>query len=197
MKKTALFMAAVLLALSLASCGNANNNNTEDSTADTTDAVTTEATTTEELTTEAPADDNTPEAGTFGAIIYDAFRSAYAANNTATAEELAGAIAQDGAIPFMAVAQLMEVGGYLPGFPEATITGNTEVAFFGPMISSIPFVGYVFTLEEGTDANTFVDSLKAGANMSWNVCTTADQMVIDVQGDKVLFVMCPLSTVME
>ena len=33
--------------------------------------------------------------------------------------------------------------------------------------------------------------LKANANLRWNICTTADEMVAGSVGNKVFFVMCP------
>ena len=47
-----------------------------------------------------------------------------------------------------------------------------------------------FTLEDGTDVNAFKQNLKSSANMRWNICTQADEMICISQGNKVLFVMC-------
>ena len=81
--------------------------------------------------------------------------------------------------------------GYLTGFGEYEVTGFNEGAMFSPMIGTIPFVGYVFRLEEGTDADEFIANLKANADLRWNICTEAEEMVAGKKGDKVFFVMCP------
>lgn len=80
--------------------------------------------------------------------------------------------------------------GFLNGF-DNEITGFSEGAMFGPMIGSIPFIGYVFTLEDGQDVSSFISTLKANANLRWNICTEADEMVVGSSGNKVFFVMCP------
>lgn len=76
--------------------------------------------------------------------------------------------------------------GYLNGFDEE-ITGFDEGVMFGPMIGSIPFVGYVF---KTSDTATLESLLKDKANMRWNICTEADEMVSATKGDLVFFMMC-------
>ncbi len=83
--------------------------------------------------------------------------------------------------------------GYLTGFDNTEIKGFKEGAMFAPMIGTIPFVGYVFTLADGTNASDFIATLKSAANLRWNICTTAEEMVAGSSGNKVFFVMCPKS----
>lgn len=80
--------------------------------------------------------------------------------------------------------------GFLNGFTEE-ITGFEEGAMFGPMIGSIPFIGYIFQVPEGDDVDAFMDNLKAKADLRWNVCTQADEMVCEAIGNTVFFVMAP------
>ena len=77
--------------------------------------------------------------------------------------------------------------GYLDGFNEE-IHGFSEGAKFSPMVGSIPFVGYVFKSENPAELEA---TLKEHAQLDWNVCTAADEMVVNVSGDYVLFVMAP------
>ncbi len=81
--------------------------------------------------------------------------------------------------------------GFLTGFQNSEIKGFSEGAMFSPIIGTIPFVGYVFTLESTTDASAFISTLKKSANLNWNICTTADEMVSGSSGNKVFFVMSP------
>ncbi len=83
--------------------------------------------------------------------------------------------------------------GFLTGFDNAEIKGFKEGAMFAPMIGTIPFVGYVFTLEDGVNASDFISTLKSSANLRWNICTTADEMIAGSSGNKVFFVMSPKS----
>ena len=81
--------------------------------------------------------------------------------------------------------------GCLNGFGDAEITGFKEGTTFGPMISTIPFIGYVFELKDDTDVNQFISDLKSKAMLNWNICTSADEMKVGHVDKKVFFVMCP------
>ena len=90
------------------------------------------------------------------------------------------------------MAGAMEVEeGVLSGFDNYEVKGFKSGAVFMPMIGSIPFIGYVFELADGVSASDFVSNLKANANLRWNICVTADEMVTATSGNKVFFVMCP------
>ena len=83
--------------------------------------------------------------------------------------------------------------GYLSGFDNVEIKGFKSGAMFAPMIGSIPFVGYVFELENEADVPNFIKTLEDNANLRWNICVTADEMVSGSVGNKVFFVMAPAS----
>lgn len=108
-----------------------------------------------------------------------------------TGEELANALVSSDVIEFEGAVMPVEPG-FLNGF-DSEITDFSEGWMFGPMIGSIPFVGYVFQLDEGADADAFVENLKAHGDLRWNVCTQADEMVCTNSGNTVFFVMCPIS----
>lgn len=94
-------------------------------------------------------------------------------------------------LPFSGVSIEVEPG-YLSGFTDE-ITGFSKGAMFGPMIGSIPFVGYIFELESSSDADTFVQLLKDKADLRWNICTSADEMLVEAVDGTVFFVMSPAS----
>ena len=83
--------------------------------------------------------------------------------------------------------------GYLTGFDNTEIKGFKSGVMFAPGMGTIPFVGYIFTLDDGADVDAFVSNLKSSANLRWNICTEAEQMVVEKSGNKVFFVMCPKS----
>ena len=107
-------------------------------------------------------------------------------------EELANALISNPAIQFMGGAMPVEEG-LLSGFDNTEIKGFKSGAVFMPMIGSIPFIGYVFELENSADVPAFISTLKSSANLRWNICVTADEMVTGSVGNKVFFVMCPTS----
>ena len=106
------------------------------------------------------------------------------------AESIANQLIANKIIPFMPAVMPVEEG-WLNGFGDAEITGFKEGAMFGPMIGTIPFVGYVFELKDETDVNQFISILKSNADLRWNVCTEADEMAVCSVDKKVFFVMCP------
>ena len=138
---------------------------------------------------EAPAETPapTPEAPkTLGNTLLAAFKS----NSGGSALSVAESLSSNPAIKVPVGAMEIEPG-YLTGFDNTEITGFKEGAVFMPMIGTIPFVGYVFTLENAADAPAFISKLKSSANLRWNICTSADEMVAGSAGNKVFFVMCP------
>lgn len=106
-----------------------------------------------------------------------------------TPEEIANELITNPMIQFAPIVMPVEPG-YLNGFSNE-ISGFESGAIFAPMIGSIPFVGYVFNVEEDVDG--FVQQLKDNADLRWNICTQADEMVCEAEGNTVFFVMAPLS----
>lgn len=124
--------------------------------------------------------------------LWDAFVGALNENPAISMEELANQLLSDPVIEFMPMAMPIEVGAeYFPGFDQYIIADYDAAATFGPMIGSIPFVGYVFDLTDGTDAQGFCDALTANCNPRWNICVSADVTAVGAFGDKVFFLMCP------
>lgn len=101
-------------------------------------------------------------------------------------DEIAQELVSHPSILFNCMALEVEEG-YLAGF-DNEITGFTKGVTFAPMIGSIAFVGYLF---ETDDADALIASLKENANMRWNICVEAEEMVVKKHGNKVFFVMCP------
>ena len=130
------------------------------------------------------------EPKTVGAALLADFKSK--AKDSASALSIAEALISNKVIAFAGGAMPVEEG-FLTGFDNTEIKGFKEGAMFAPMIGTIPFVGYVFTLADGTNAADFISTLKSAANLRWNICTSAEEMVTGSAGNKVFFVMCPES----
>lgn len=120
---------------------------------------------------------------TAGNVLLDAFK----AKASGSALSVAEGLSENKILPFTMVTQEV-VPGYLAGF-DNEIHNFKEGAMFAPMMSSIPFVGYVFTLESSGDVSDFINTLKSSANLRWNVCSEAEEMVYGSSGNKVFFVM--------
>ena len=112
------------------------------------------------------------------------------ANPDISAEELANAIMADPVIAFSPM--VMPTEEVFTGFNNI-IEGYAEAVQFGPMIGTIPFVGYIFVLDDNTDVETFKATLEAEANLRWNICTAAEEMVCENVGNTVFFVMAPIT----
>lgn len=197
-------MLSVCLAANVVACGCGNVSNdavVEDNTAVEEDAdmnqpaAAPEDTPAEMPTPEVDAEGTVEENGevsgdTVGTMLAEEFHALKAENAAITAQEMADAILANPMIQFGGATMEVEPG-LLTGFGNAEITGFESGVMFAPMIGSIPFVGYVFTLEEGADVDTFMQTLTDNADPRWNVCVEADETVVENADNMVFFVMCP------
>lgn len=137
----------------------------------------------------------TPEAettGTVGEVLLATFNETMANNPEASALDIANAIIANPILLFGPDAVEVEPG-FLTGFGNTEVTGFETAVMFGPVISTIPFVGYIFTLAEDADIDAFVTFLKDNANLRWNICTEAEELTVEKSGNTVFFLMSPLS----
>lgn len=111
-------------------------------------------------------------------------------NADKSAQEIADLLLTDPGLGFMGATMPVEEG-LLNGFGNAEIKGFDEGVMFGPAIGTIPFIGYVFTLSEDTNVKDFKQTLQDNADLRWNICTEADELVVEDEGDKVIVIMTP------
>lgn len=128
---------------------------------------------------------------TVGQTLFDAFKNK-AADNNATSKDIAEELLKNDVINFAGASMPVEEG-LLTGFENVQIHGFKEGVMFSPMIGAIPFVGYIFTLDDSADKDAFVKLLKDNANPGWNICTQADETIVETVGNKVFFLMSPKS----
>ncbi|MBE6949550.1 MAG: hypothetical protein E7456_06870 [Ruminococcaceae bacterium] len=195
MKKIISLLLAIVMMFTLVACANDSeetvnppeNTTTEDNSEENTEETvegTTEETPENEGTTDAEATDST-----LGQTLLADFTETLTANPGMTAQEAADHLITNPAILFAPATMPVEEG-YLSGF-TTEITGFEEGVMFAPMIGSIAFVGYVFTLEDGADVDSFMNNLVSTADMRWNICVEAEEMIVDHVDNTVFFVMCP------
>lgn len=141
-------------------------------------------------TESAVEDENAVSGDTVGAMLAEEFHALKAEKPEISAQEMADAILANPMIQFGGATMEVEPG-LLTGFGNAEITGFSNGVMFAPMIGSIPFVGYVFTLEDGVDAAAFMQTLTDNADPRWNICVEADETVVENADNMVFFVMCP------
>ena len=148
---------------------------------------------TENTQTETENNDTTESAdGTIGEILLKDFKDRVTADSSLSAQAIADEIVKNSVLQFGPVTTPVEAG-YLTGFDNAEINGFKEGVMFAPMIGTIPFVGYVFVLEDGADVEAFKTTLSDNANLRWNICTEAEEKVVENVGNTVFFLMCPKS----
>lgn len=105
-------------------------------------------------------------------------------------ETLAQDILANKALGFEGMVTAVEPG-LLPGFGNTEITGFTQAVQFGPVISTIPFVGYLFQTESEAQGTALREALLEAADPRWNICTEADETLATQAGTTVFFLMCP------
>ena len=175
MKKIIAFLMATFMIMSMVACGNTESNTDTDSSSN--DIVSSDASSGE-----------TTDTATVGETLLAAFK----ADSTGTTQEIADRLIANPVIQFMGGATPIEEG-LLSGFDNTEIKGFKEGAMFAPMMSSIAFVGYIFELEDGADVEAFKTTLKNSANLRWNICVEAEELIVENEGNKVFFLMCPKS----
>ncbi len=178
MKRTLTLLLAAIIASSLIACGGADDNGT------TTDVGTE---TGSAAVTEIQVDTSKP-----AGMLYADFADFVKANPAATAEEIAAHMCQNTNLPFGPASQQIVPGNWVMGFDLETMDGFVDCWSFQPMIGAIPFIGYIFEVEEA-NVDSFKETLTANHNMAWNICTMADEMLCESIGNKVFFVMAPAS----
>lgn len=182
-KKNLLSLALVVtMVASLTGC-NSGSSNSATTAPSTTQAATTQAAT--EATTEA-----TTAAQTSDVTIASALVQVYKDNMTADANlmDVMNAIAKDTANPYHP--EVFEISeGYLNGFTEEVKGFNSGVGM-APMIGTIPFIGYIFDVDNPEE---FISSVEKNIDLRWNICTTADEYMIETVGNRVFIIMAPFN----
>jgi predicted small lipoprotein YifL len=142
-----------------------------------------------QVESEQDSNDASTSDGTIGETLSQDFMERIADNADISAEEMANALLENPVCTFAGATMTVEEG-FLNGFTEE-ITGFQDAVMFSPMIGSIPFVGYIFALEEGADVAAFTATLESAADPNWNICTLADETIVEASGNTVFFLMCP------
>lgn len=185
------------ICLSLTACG--SNTNSTESTTESTQTTATDTTTEETVsTTESietsttetsleTTEENTAASGSVAEAARDTFFAIMESDNGLSTEEIANLMLEKSNYPFASATMVVEPG-FLSGF-QAEIDGFDEGCMFSPVIATIPFVGYIFKVENDQDA--FKTTLEENADLRWNICTEADEMLIESKDQYVLFLMCP------
>ena len=132
------------------------------------------------------------EEGTFGYSFWVSFEDIMIEGINTTAAEIANALCMAEIAPF-GLASMEVAPGLLSGFDNYEVTGFSSGAVFMPFIGSIPFIGYIFEAEEGTDMVNFVNDLTVNCNPAWNVCVEADEVLVGYYNNIVFFLMSPAS----
>ncbi len=187
MKKIIALLLTLVLAFSVVACTKTTDNN-KNNTPDTNDvAVDTEEIVSDE--NDAPA----AEGASVAQTLVSEFKT-LAADTSLDAQAIADALLGSAVLSNVGMMGTMPIEDvYLSGFDNYEVKGFDECVMFSPMIGTIPFVGYVFTVADGVDAAAFASDLEANANLRWNICVAADEVATAVEGSKVMFVMAPMS----
>ncbi len=200
MKKSLIFVLVAILVASIAlvACTNTSTDETTTAADETTTAATEETTVGEgEETTAGEGEETTAgegsTEGTVATTLVAAFKDIVANGKDLTALSIGEELTKNEALSAVSMVAVEAEAGLLSGFGNTEIKDFKSAAMVAPMIGSIALVSYVFELEEGADAEAFVKTLTDNANLSWNVCVTADEMATATEGNFVFFIMAPAS----
>ena len=206
-RKTLVLILATSLVLSLTACGGkkteveapvkeeVTTETVEEITEETTEAVeSTEIESTESIEESTETVESTEgtevsdtQTDTVASKLYELFETEIATTDDINA--VANKIIENDCFKEVSMTTMEVEPGFLNGF-EAEITGFNNGVMFAPMIGTIPFVGYIF---ETDNTELLIDELETNASLNWNICTTADEMLVETHGNYVFFVMSPYS----
>lgn len=177
MKKILAVLLALMLAASFAACSKTNNETPSEAPSE---------------PTETTGDENTDSQSPAQALLAE-FKQLVA--DEKDAEAIAAKLAESDVFVSneIATGSLAVEEGLLNGF-SGEIKGFTKGAMFSPLIGTMPVIGYVFETE---DADALVAALKENADLRWNICTQADEMVCENVDGLVFFMMAPASFELE
>lgn len=205
-RKTVVLMLVTSLVLSLTACGGkktevespVKEEVTTETVEETTEAVesteieSTESTESSEENTEVvesteETEVNDTPTDTVASKLYELFETEIA--TTDDINEVANKLIEAEYFKEVSMTTMEVEPGWLNGFENEIKTFNNGV-MFTPMIGTIPFVGYIF---ETDNTELLIDELETNALLNWNICTTADEMLVKAHGNYVFFVMSPYS----
>lgn len=200
-KKTLVLMLATSLVLSLTACGGKKTEveapvkeevttETVEETTEVVESTEIESTESSEESTEAvesteETEVNDTPTDTVASKLYELFETEIA--TTDDINEVANKLIEAEYFKEVSMTTMEVEPGFLNGF-EAEITGFNNGVMFAPMIGTIPFVGYIF---ETDNTELLIDELETNASLNWNICTTADEMLVKAHDNYVFFVMSP------
>lgn len=176
---------AAMGTVSLAGCGTSTTPTTETATEVVTEAEGNDGAS--DNTSDSTADDTVVNSDTVAYKLLAEFKAG--AENATDVDTFADQLSKSDVFTDIGMGTMAVEEGLLNGFDEE-INGFTKGVMFAPMIGSMPFVAYVF---ETDDPDTLMDNLKNHYQLNWNICTTADEMVVEKAGNYVFFVMAPYS----
>lgn len=202
-RKVIVLMLATSLVLSLTACGGKKTEVevpvTEELVTETTEEATEVVDSTEINSTESNEENtevveateetevNDAPTDTVASKLYELFETEI--ETTDDINEVANKIIKDECFKEVSMTTMEVEPGYLNGFENEIKTFNNGVVFT-PMIGTIPFVGYIF---ETDNTELLIDEIEANASLNWNICTTADEMLVKAHNNYVFFVMSPYS----
>ena len=181
MKKIALLLVMSLI-LSTVACGKKEVSQSKD------DSTKTESKIEDKTeTNKADSSSETNSDGSVAQVLASDFKNKV--KDEKNPQKLADELLKNEVIKFNGATMTVEQGP-LNGF-SANIKGFKEGVMFSPVIGTIPFVGYIFTVADGEDVDKFVENLEKNADQRWNICTAADETVVEAVENTVFFVMSP------
>ena len=119
------------------------------------------------------------------------FVNVFLNNSDKSLHEIADAIISDSGLGGHTCTVTDVSEGVLKGFGNAEIAGFKKAVLVSTRSVKLPFLAYVFELEDGTDAENFKQTLKDNVDLKYNGITSADEIIVQDKGDKVVVIITP------
>lgn len=117
-------------------------------------------------------------------------------NTEYTAEELMNKVTEQVEIPFMAMANPVQVSSedsvYFLGLTDSKALVEEDAVVFEPMMMSQAFSAAIVKLKDVKDAETVKNEILNGVDMRKWICVEAEKLIVVDNGQYVLMVMGPV-----
>ena len=126
---------------------------------------------------------------TIGAVLAEDFDNIMLMDGEISVNEAMEAIRINPEIVFMTEISAINEGMLL-GFGDNSISGFTEGVMLKPTIPTIPFVAYIFSVDDSQNVEEFARNLSVCVELKWNEVEEADDITVSIAGQ---YVFCVIS----
>ncbi len=127
---------------------------------------------------------------TLSYYLINEFHDYVSINKDVKVEELSKHLIQIERIEFKGSAKEIDEG-YLDGIINYKVTDFKNGAMIKANKTKIPFIGYLFEVDQSTDTQLFIENLKTNADKQYKTLLDDEDIYIEKENNIIFFLICP------